>query len=73
MALAGLLVILGVLRGDVFFRARNLLSIGKGVAILGVLNNGMILTAVPTFCQMLAKGTPLILAVFLAEDRLNRS
>jgi ABC-type sugar transport system ATPase subunit len=73
VALAGLLVILGVLRGDVFFRARNLLSIGMGVAILGVLNNGMILTAVPTFCQMLAKGTPLILAVFLAEDRLNRS
>ena len=27
------------------------------VAILGVLNNGMILTAVPTFYQMLAKGT----------------
>ncbi|KFB09353.1 ABC transporter permease [Nitratireductor basaltis] len=44
-----------------------------GVAIIGVLNNGMILTAVPTFYQMLAKGTLLILAVFLAEYRLNRS
>ena len=43
-----------------------------GVAIIGVLNNGMILTAVPTFYQMLAKGTLLILAVFLAEYRLNR-
>ncbi|MCT4370798.1 ABC transporter permease [Yangia mangrovi] len=44
-----------------------------GVAIIGVLNNGMILTAVPTFYQMLAKGTLLILAVFLAEYRLNKS
>jgi ribose transport system permease protein/L-arabinose transport system permease protein len=44
-----------------------------GVAIIGVLNNGMILTAVPTFYQMLAKGTLLILAVLLAEYRLNRS
>lgn len=43
------------------------------VAIIGVLNNGMILTAVPTFYQMLAKGTLLILAVLLAEYRLNRS
>ena len=43
-----------------------------GVAIIGVLNNGMILTAVPTFYQMLAKGTLLILAVFLAEYRLNK-
>lgn len=67
MALAGLLVILGVLRGDVFFLARNLLSIGMGVAILGVLNNGMILTAVPTFCQMLAKGSLPIPAFFLAK------
>ena len=40
---------------------------------IGVLNNGMILTAVPTFYQMLAKGTLLILAVLLAEYRLNRS
>ncbi|RVT85423.1 ABC transporter permease [Rhodobacteraceae bacterium CCMM004] len=44
-----------------------------GVAIIGVLNNGMILTAVPTFYQMLAKGTLLILAVFLAEYRLNKA
>lgn len=44
-----------------------------GVAIIGVLNNGMILTAVPTFYQMLAKGSLLILAVLLAEYRLNRS
>lgn len=43
------------------------------VAVLGVLNNGMILTSVPTFYQMLAKGTLLILAVFLAEYRLNRT
>ena len=43
------------------------------VAIIGVLNNGMILTAVPTFYQMLAKGTLLILAVLLAEYRLNRN
>jgi ribose/xylose/arabinose/galactoside ABC-type transport system permease subunit len=43
------------------------------VAVLGVLSNGMILTAVPTFYQMLAKGTLLILAVLLAEYRLNRS
>ena len=43
------------------------------MAIIGVLNNGMILTAVPTFYQMLAKGTLLILAVLLAEYRLNRS
>ncbi|MBA3325212.1 MAG: ABC transporter permease [Rhodobacteraceae bacterium] len=43
------------------------------VTIIGVLNNGMILTAVPTFYQMLAKGTLLILAVLIAEYRLNRS
>jgi ribose/xylose/arabinose/galactoside ABC-type transport system permease subunit len=44
-----------------------------GVAIIGVLNNGMILTAVPTFYQMLAKGSLLILAVLLAEYRLNKA
>jgi len=44
-----------------------------GVAIIGVLNNGMILTAVPTFYQMLAKGSLLIGAVLLAEYRLNRT
>jgi len=43
-----------------------------GVAMIGILNNGMILTAVPTFYQMLAKGALLILAVLLAEYRLNR-
>ena len=43
-----------------------------GVAIIGILNNGMILTAVPTFYQLLAKGSLLILAVLLAEYRLNR-
>ena len=37
VALVGLLVIFGVLRGDVFFSTRNLLNIGMGVAILGVL------------------------------------
>jgi ribose transport system permease protein/L-arabinose transport system permease protein len=44
-----------------------------GVAVIGVLNNGMILTAVPTFYQLLAKGSLLILAVILAEYQLNRS
>ena len=37
VALIGLLVIFGTLRGDVFFSTRNLLNIGMGVAILGVL------------------------------------
>jgi ribose transport system permease protein/L-arabinose transport system permease protein len=44
-----------------------------GVLIIGVLNNGMILTAVPTFYQLLAKGALLILAVLVAEYRLNRT
>lgn len=44
-----------------------------GVVIIGVLNNGMILTAVPTFYQLLAKGALLILAVLVAEYRLNRA
>jgi len=44
-----------------------------GVAIIGILDNGMILTAVPTFYQMLAKGTLLILAVLFAEYQLNRT
>jgi L-arabinose transport system permease protein len=43
-----------------------------GVAVIGVLNNGMILTAVPTFYQLLAKGSLLILAVIVAEYQLNR-
>ncbi|MER9673966.1 ABC transporter permease [Mesorhizobium sp. M0208] len=44
-----------------------------GVAIIGVLNNGMILTSVPTFYQLLAKGSLLILAVVIAEYHLNRT
>ncbi|HEV7274692.1 MAG TPA: ABC transporter permease [Devosiaceae bacterium] len=44
-----------------------------GVLIIGVLNNGMILTAVPSFYQLLAKGALLILAVIVAEYRLNRA
>jgi len=44
-----------------------------GVLIIGVLNNGMILTAVPSFYQLLAKGALLILAVLVAEYRLNRA
>jgi L-arabinose transport system permease protein len=44
-----------------------------GVAIIGVLNNGMILTAVPTFYQLLAKGSLLILAVVIAEYQQNRA
>lgn len=44
-----------------------------GVLIIGVLNNGMILTTVPTFYQLLAKGALLILAVLVAEYRLNRT
>lgn len=43
-----------------------------GVAVIGILNNGMILTAVPTFYQLLAKGSLLILAVVLAEYQQNR-
>lgn len=38
-----------------------------GVLIIGVLNNGMILTSVPTFYQLLAKGALLILAVVVQE------
>ena len=44
-----------------------------GVAIIGVLNNGLILTSVPTFYQLLAKGSLLILAVVIAEYHLNRT
>jgi len=38
-----------------------------GVLIIGVLNNGMILTSVPTFYQLLAKGALLVLAVIIQE------
>src|SRR6185295_11239940 len=37
IALAVLIAIFGTLRGDVFFSARNLLNIGLGITILGVL------------------------------------
>lgn len=43
-----------------------------GVVILGVLNNGMILTSVPTFYQMVARGLLLILAVLVAEHQAKR-
>lgn len=43
-----------------------------GVIILGVLNNGMILTSVPTFYQMVARGLLLILAVLVAEQQGKR-
>ena len=38
-----------------------------GMLILGVLSNGMILTSVPTFYQLLAKGALLIVAVMMQE------
>ena len=43
-----------------------------GVLILGVLNNGMILTSVPTFYQMVARGVLLIGAVIIAEQQTRR-
>ena len=43
-----------------------------GVLILGVLNNGMILTSVPTFYQMVARGVLLIAAVLVAEQQRQR-
>lgn len=44
-----------------------------GVLIIGVLNNGMILTSVPTFYQLLAKGTLLVAAVIIQERQRVRS
>lgn len=44
-----------------------------GVLIIGVLNNGLILTSVPTFYQLLAKGTLLIVAVIIQEAQMRRS
>ena len=44
-----------------------------GVAVIGILNNGMILTSVPTFYQFLAKGSLLILAVIFAEYQQNKN
>ena len=40
-----------------------------GVLIIGVLDNGLILTSVPTFYQMVAKGVLLIAAVVIAEQQ----
>lgn len=44
-----------------------------GVLILGVLNNGMILTSVPTFYQLLAKGALLVVAVIIQEHQRLRT
>ena len=44
-----------------------------GVLIIGVLNNGLILTSVPTFYQLLAKGTLLIVAVIIQEAQMRRN
>jgi ribose/xylose/arabinose/galactoside ABC-type transport system permease subunit len=44
-----------------------------GVLIIGVMNNGMILTSVPTFYQLLAKGALLIAAVIIQERQRARS
>ena len=43
-----------------------------GVLIIGVLDNGLILTSVPTFYQMVAKGVLLIVAVIIAEQQARR-
>ena len=43
-----------------------------GVLIIGVLDNGLILTSVPTFFQMVAKGVLLIAAVIIAEQQARR-
>jgi ribose transport system permease protein/L-arabinose transport system permease protein len=43
-----------------------------GVLIIGVLDNGLILTSVPTFYQMVAKGILLIAAVIVAEQQARR-
>ena len=40
-----------------------------GVVIIGTLNNGLILMGVPTFYQLLAKGTLLAVAVMIQEFR----
>ena len=44
---------------------------GKGT-IIGVLDNGLILTSVPTFFQIVAKGVLLIAAVIIAEQQARR-
>lgn len=43
-----------------------------GVLIIGVLNNGLILTSVPTFYQLIAKGALLIVAVMVQEHQMRR-
>jgi L-arabinose transport system permease protein len=43
-----------------------------GVLIIGVLDNGLILTSVPTFYQMVARGVLLIAAVLIAERQRLR-
>jgi L-arabinose transport system permease protein len=43
-----------------------------GVLIIGILDNGLILTSVPTFFQMVAKGVLLIAAVIIAEQQARR-
>jgi ribose/xylose/arabinose/galactoside ABC-type transport system permease subunit len=44
-----------------------------GVLIIGVLNNGLILTSVPTFYQLIAKGALLIVAVMVQEHQMRRA
>ncbi|QOZ52486.1 ABC transporter permease [Bradyrhizobium sp. CCBAU 53338] len=51
----------------------SVISTMLGVLIIGTLNNGMILTSVPTFYQLLAKGALLVLAVIVQERRQIRS
>jgi ribose transport system permease protein/L-arabinose transport system permease protein len=40
-----------------------------GVLIIGVLNNGMVLTSVPSFYQIIANGTLLLAAVVIDQIR----
>ena len=40
-----------------------------GVLILGTLDNGLILMGVPTFWQLVAKGSLLIVAVMVQQRR----
>ena len=44
-----------------------------GVLIIGVLDNGLILTSVPTFFQMGAKGVQLIAAGIIAVQQAGHS
>jgi ribose/xylose/arabinose/galactoside ABC-type transport system permease subunit len=47
----------------------NLLGTLLGVVIMGTLDNGFTLLNVPAFYQMIAKGSVLILAVFIDQVR----